>query len=185
MSAILNNSFKEGQLPVRSGFYLSTRTMGVIYFPCIDFKEMHSKPRQHGWNNDICFVGIRMSPQDKEINRSVDSGRQRQHSLLSASRRSGCSVCIGKPARRIRVSWIGSDRFSVNWLSLSGFLPLTPLSALLRGMGGCWKERTGREGAEMVKGSARLAWQPICIYFWLPLEMNRCGRGLVQPELQL
>lgn len=46
-----NNSFKEGQLPVKSGFYLSTRTIGVIYFPRTDSKEMHSEPRQHGWNN--------------------------------------------------------------------------------------------------------------------------------------
>lgn len=34
-------------------------------------------------NSDICFVGIRMSLQDKEINRSVDSGSTLCYLLLA------------------------------------------------------------------------------------------------------
>lgn len=189
MSWILNDNSFKGQLLVLSGFGLSARSTGVIYFPLSDLKEKHSEPAVWAEQRSKCSTlifalwGSERPLQDKEINRSVDSGRHRQHSLLSASCRIGCSVCAGKPARRIRVSRIGSDRFSVNWLSLLGFLPLTPFSALLRGMRGCWKGDRGREGAELVKGSTMLAWQLICIYFWLPLEKNHCGSCPVQSSI--
>lgn len=146
---------------------------------------MHSEPRQHRTNDvktcqSLIFALWRwVSQQDKEINRSVDGvGQAALSSICFTQERR--SVCVGKPVRRIRAFWIGSGRFSVNWLSLSRFLPLAPFSAFLRGMGGCWKERGGKEGAEMVKGSARLAWRPICICFQLPLEMNCCGSRCVQ-----
>lgn len=54
----------------------------------------------------------------------------------AAERASTCLDCVcvwgggGKPVRRIRVFWISSARFSVNWLSLFCLSPLFLLSCL-------------------------------------------------------
>lgn len=119
-------------------------------------------------NADICF--LRMSTKTKKSTAvlTVSGG---QHSAVSAGRRCVWSVFWRSCMR------ISSGGFSVNWLSLSRFLPRTPFPSLLRGMGGCL-EGGSRYGQGVSKPG--LAWRPICICFLLPLEMNCCGSCCVR-----
>lgn len=120
------------------------------------------------------FMKMNESLQDNEM-KSDD----KQHFPVSASHRCGSSVCAN-PVKRIGVFWMSSDRFGVNYLEppeVSASHAFFVRSSVA--LGGCLKERGGDGRRELVKGSGRLAWWPICIYFQLPW-VNRCSGGCVQ-----